>query len=93
MPTNEWIAPRVAAEQPQGGRSWTRQLDRVAPTPFVAAGGGNAAGLLRLQRSAGNAAVAYLLSVQRCGSIPSDVCPCHAGDGEQSEDTSNAAQV
>src|SRR5690349_17726320 len=47
------------------------------------------ASLLPLQRAAGNAAVAggvarlagaAAASVQRCGSIPPEECPCHAED-------------
>ena len=53
--------------------------------------------VLRLQRSAGNAAVARRLSptamgagvtLQRCGSIPPDQCPCHGAD-----ETEGAAQA
>ncbi|MFS0701396.1 hypothetical protein AB6N24_15610 [Cellulomonas sp. 179-A 4D5 NHS] len=43
--------------------------------------GGRAVGVLELQRTAGNSAVAAVLAgrvVQRCGPIPHEVCPCNA---------------
>ncbi|MFD5243650.1 OmpA family protein [Amycolatopsis sp. NPDC058340] len=64
------------------------------------------ASLLRLQRAAGNAAVAGgvaalavdpAASVQRCGSTPADECPCHGEDaspeGEQRQATVQRAQM
>jgi hypothetical protein len=36
--------------------------------------------LIGLQGSAGNRAVTDLLSVQRCGPVPPDQCPCHSTD-------------
>lgn len=61
-------------------------------------------GMVQLQRSAGNAAVAGLLAskstasrttVQRCGTIPPNQCPCHDNDDNSSEaeDTSTEASA
>jgi hypothetical protein len=41
--------------------------------------------LIGLQRSAGNSAVRRLLTVQRCGGLPPEQCPCHDGDQAASE--------
>jgi hypothetical protein len=58
-------------------------------------------GIVQLQRSAGNAAVARLLTsqstvsrttVQRCGSIPPDQCPCHDTDDTPTKAETPTAQ-
>jgi len=41
--------------------------------------------LILLQRAAGNRAVSQYLTVQRCGSIPPDECPCHSGAEPESD--------
>lgn len=56
-------------------------------TPSIA-GPKDVAQLLALQRLAGNRATSGLLTVQRCGPIPSDECPCNEGSEPGSQNPS-----
>jgi hypothetical protein len=83
---------RVTATRPPPPRSRVEAFD-IGPFAAAATNARDRHALsqrsvLALQRSAGNAAVARMLAkpprpvVQRCGDIPAESCPCHAGDDE-----------
>jgi hypothetical protein len=73
-----WIGGLMRAELIDQSMMPTTRRARTVPSSASAA----ALPLLRMQRSAGNRAVAEYLRVQRCGSTPPDECPCHEQDRE-----------